>query len=129
MKKTILTAAIAATLATTGCVALQGNQANAEAPVWAAHVSYIGKGLEVLDIRTWENHGKGTRVLATVTSNALLAVDFQYRFLWYTHDGQPIDTTLSNWNNRHILRGQTVELEAFSPGPRAGDYRLEIIQK
>lgn len=131
MSKKLVAATVAAGLLTTGCVAISGNQHQASttnAPVWAAHVNYDGSGLEVIDVRDWHNRDKGMRVLATLKSNALSVIDFQYRFVWYAHDGQPIKTVLSTWKTRRALRGQTLEIEGFSPGVRAADYRLEIIQ-
>jgi uncharacterized protein YcfL len=128
MSKFFLAAITSVLLIGTGCVAISGNQ-NKAATASSAHVSYNGKGLEVLDVRDWHNQDKGIRVLATLKSSALTEINFQYRFVWYTNDGQPISSVLSTWHTRRVMRGQTVEIEGFSPGSRAADYRLEIIQK
>lgn len=129
----ILLVAIFAVVAS-GCVAFgvtdgDGSKADTTAPSWAAHINYRGDGLKVLSVRDWYNPSKGLKVNAEVQSLGLRSISFQYRVNWYDAQGAAISTTLSNWNQRVIRSGDTALLEAVSPGERALDYRIDIIEK
>ncbi|MBB3048878.1 uncharacterized protein YcfL [Litorivivens lipolytica] len=93
---------------------------------WAAHVNYGGKGLQIVDVRSWYSSDKGMKVMLSAKSTALMDLKLNYRVLWYTADGQPIKTLLGKWQERLVKPGQLIELTSVSPGPRAADYRIEI---
>ncbi|MEX1664060.1 DUF1425 domain-containing protein [Zhongshania arctica] len=98
-------------------------------PSWAAHISYEGRYLNVLDVRDWVDDKKGMKVMLRAESSAMTDLRISFRVNWYTADGQPIQTVLGKWQERVVSPGQTIELVQVSPGPRAADYRFEIIEK
>jgi hypothetical protein len=102
---------------------------DASLPAWAAHVSYNGRYLEILDVRDWSNEQKGMKVMLRAESIAMTDLRISFKVNWYTADGQPIKTVLGKWQERVVSPGQTIELVQVSPGPRAADYRFEIIEK
>ncbi|CAA0117964.1 DUF1425 domain-containing protein [Zhongshania aliphaticivorans] len=102
---------------------------DASLPSWAAHVSYDGRYLNILDVRDWSNDQKGMKVMLRAESSAMTDLRISFRVNWYTEDGQPIQTVLGKWQERVVSPGQTIELVQVSPGPRAADYHFEIIEK
>ena len=99
---------------------------NSSAPPWAAHVSYDGQWVEVIDVRTWRSTNTGMELMLRIKSNAFMDRTIRYRILWYTEDGRPIKTVLGKWNERLLRPGQSLDITESSPGPKAADYRIEI---
>jgi hypothetical protein len=87
-----------------------------DAPAWAAHVSYDGRYLDILELREWPDRETGTKLMLRAESKAMSTVRISFRVLWYRADGQPVT-------------GQTVEIVQSGPGPEAVDYRFEIAEK
>ncbi|MBB5186699.1 MULTISPECIES: YcfL family protein [Zhongshania] len=99
------------------------------APAWAAHVSYDGRYLDILELREWPDRETGTKLMLRAESKAMTTVRISFRVLWYRADGQPVTTVLGKWQERTIEPGQTVEIVQSGPGPEAVDYRFEIAEK
>ena len=96
-------------------------------PAWKAHVAYDGMWLDINDVRVWEDSINGMQLMTRITSKAPMRRTVRYRVLWYTSSGQPIKTLLGKWNEKTILAGQTIDITESAPGPRAKDYKLEIL--
>ncbi|MEX1669868.1 YcfL family protein [Zhongshania guokunii] len=109
--------------------ACAGLQRGDNAPAWAAHVSYDGRYLDILELREWPDSQTGTKLMLQVESKAMTTVRISFRVLWYQADGQPVNTVLGKWQERTIESGQTVEIVQSAPGPEAVDYRIEIAEK
>jgi uncharacterized protein YcfL len=126
MKKYLMIASFVGALLLQACANPGINQQQA-VPAWAAHVSYDGKWLDINSLREWEDASAGLQISAEITSKAIMARVIKYRVLWFTDDGKPIKTVLGKWNDRTILAGQTIIITEQSPGPRAKDFKLEIL--
>ena len=118
MRKLLIVIAISAVLS--ACAV------SPSAPPWAAHASYDGQWVEVLDVRSWHSANTGMELMLRIKSNAFMDRTIRYRVLWYTEDGRPIKTLLGKWNERLLKPGQSIDITESSPGPKAADYRIEI---
>ncbi|SIT72408.1 hypothetical protein SAMN05216526_1643 [Ectothiorhodosinus mongolicus] len=97
-------------------------------PFWYDRVAVADnvRSLELLDVR--ENYAPdGTPMVVLVArSGAVSRQNLRARALWFDGNGTPIRTTVSNWQQRTIDRGQQFEMTFVGPGSMARSYRIEV---
>lgn len=109
-----------------GCATTMNEQ---NKPAWAEHLNHQGRGLEILDVKEWKDPKKGTQLQIVAKSTAVLEFQFDYRVLWFTAEGQLIESLQGKWQTRTILPEQTIQWTEHSPRPNASSYKIEIFEK
>ena len=52
----------------------------------------------------------------------------RYKFTWYDQAGMAVETVLSDWQDKWILPGETVQFQSVAPSPACKDFRLNLME-
>ena len=52
----------------------------------------------------------------------------RYKFTWYDQAGMAVETVLSDWQDKWILPGETVQFQSVAPSPACRDFRLNLME-
>ena len=146
MKTEILKFALAAALAaTTGCINSVNTTENADKNMTPTHIAdsrfvtdgFLRDRLALRSVRFSPAPGGLQQVQVEATS---LRVGFwdqafgperyhiRYKFSWYDNNGMAVETVLSDWQDKWILPGETVQFQSVAPTPACKDFRLNLME-
>lgn len=109
-----------------GCTTTMNEESK---PAWTENLNHQGRGLEILDVKEWKDAKKGIQLQIVAKSTAVLEFQFDYRVLWFTAEGQLIESLQGKWQTRTILPEQTIQWTEHSPRANAASYKIEIFEK
>ena len=52
----------------------------------------------------------------------------RYKFTWFDMNGMAVETVLSDWQDKWILPGETVQFQSVAPSPACKDFRLNLME-
>ena len=52
----------------------------------------------------------------------------RYKFTWFDANGMAVDTVLSDWQDKWIRPGETVQFQSVAPSLACKDFRLNLME-
>ena len=52
----------------------------------------------------------------------------RYKFTWFDNSGMAVETVLSDWQDKWIMPGETVQFQSVAPTPACKDFRLNLME-
>ena len=143
--KTLKIAFAVAFAATAGCMNSVNTTENADKNMTPTHIAdarfvtdgFLRDRLALRNVRFSPAPGGLQQVQVEATS---LRVDFwdqisgpekyhiRYKFTWYDQAGMAVETVLSDWQDKWILPGETVQFQSVAPSPACKDFRLNLME-
>ena len=135
----------AAMAAAAGCISSVNTTENADTNMTPTHIAdsrfvtdgFLRDRLALRNVRFSPAPGGLQQVQVEATS---LRVGFwdqafgpdkyhiRYKFTWFDSTGMAINTILSDWQDKWILPGETVQFQSVAPTPACKDFRLNLIE-
>lgn len=145
MKSIARIACIAALAAAAGCINSVNTTENADKSMTPTHIAdarfitdgFLRDRLALRNVRFSPAPGGLQQVQVEATS---LRVGFwdqlsgpekyhiRYKFTWFDQAGMAVNTVLSDWQDKWILPGETVQFQSIAPTPECKDFRLNLIE-
>jgi len=138
--------ALAASLAAaSGCVSSVNTTENADKNMTPTHIAdarfvtdgFLRDRLALLNVRFSPAPGGLQQVQVEAMS---LRVGFwdqvagpdryhiRYKFTWFDNNGMAVSTPLSDWQDKWILPGETVQFQSVAPSRQCNDFRLNLME-
>ena len=136
---------VAALAASAGCINSVNTTENADKNMTPTHIAdarfvtdgFLRDRLALRNVRFSPAPGGLQQVQVEATS---LRVGFwdqiggpdryhiRYKFTWFDQNGMAIETVLSDWQDKWILPGETVQFQSVAPSPACKDFRLNLME-
>ncbi len=138
-------AAFVALVAAAGCMNTVNTTENADKSMTPTHVAdarfvtdgFLRDRLALRNVRLSPAPGGLQQVQVEATS---LRVGFwdhvagpekyhiRYKFTWFDVNGMAVETVLSDWQDKWIFPGETVQFQSVAPSPACKDFRLNLME-
>ena len=146
MKTRLVKCALAAAMiAAAGCINSVNTTENADKNMMPTHIAdsrfvtdgFLRDRLALRNVRFSPAPGGLQQVQVEATS---LRVGFwdqafgperyhiRYKFTWFDNAGMAVETVLSDWQDKWILPGETVQFQSVAPSPACRDFRLNLME-
>ena len=136
---------VAARAASAGCINSVNTTENADKNMTPTHIAdarfvtdgFLRDRLALRNVRFSPAPGGLQQVQVEATS---LRVGFwdqmtgpdryhiRYKFTWFDVNGMAVETVLSDWQDKWILPGETVQFQSVAPSPACKDFRLNLME-